>query len=72
MQEGLRSIDKARLNGEFKVWCLQYGLYPRLLRPLTMYEIEATRVERIEQQQCSVNILKDAVSILKDAVNIFQ
>ena len=56
-EEGLRSIDKTKLSGKFKLWCLQYGLYPRLQWPLMMYEVAATRVERIEQR-CSVYIRK--------------
>ena len=43
-QKGLGSIDKARLRGKFKVWCLQYGLSPRLLWPLTIHKEAATKV----------------------------
>lgn len=43
-QEGLKAIDKVRLTGKFKVWCLQYVLRPSLIWPLTMYEVAATRV----------------------------
>ena len=39
------------------MWCLQYGLYPRLQWSLMMYEVGASRVERIEQR-CSVYIRK--------------
>ncbi|KAL9976249.1 hypothetical protein ACROYT_G013521 [Oculina patagonica] len=56
-EEGLKAIDKTRLPGKFKVWCLQFGLYPRLMWPLMMYEVAASRVERIEQR-CSVYIRK--------------
>ena len=40
---------KTLLSGKFKIWCLQYGLYPRLQLPLMMYELGASRVERVEQ-----------------------
>ena len=56
-QDGLKSIDKTKLSGKCKVWCLQYGLYSRLQWPLMMYEVGASRVERIEQR-CSVYIRK--------------
>ena len=32
-----------------KSWCYQHGLQPRLLWPWQMYEIEISRVERIQQ-----------------------
>ena len=37
--KGLKSIDKTCLPGKMKAWCYQYGLLPRLLWPLQMYEI---------------------------------
>ena len=55
--EGLVKIDKTNLPGKFKVWCLQFALYPRLQWPLMLYEIALTRVERIEQR-CNVFIRK--------------
>jgi hypothetical protein len=30
-KEGLVNIDHSKLPGKFKLWCLQFGLYPRLL-----------------------------------------
>ena len=56
-EDSLKSINKTKLGGKYKVWCLQYGLYPRLQWPLMIYEVEASRVERIEQR-CSVYIRK--------------
>ena len=38
-----KSIDKVRLGGKFKVWCLQYDLYAGLIWPPTMFEVAATR-----------------------------
>ena len=57
VEDGLKAIDKTLLIGKFKVWCLQYGLYPRIQWPLMMYEVGASRVEKIEQK-CSVYIRK--------------
>ena len=48
--EGLKSIDHSKLPGKFKLWCLQFGLYPRLLWPLMVYEIAESRVEMIEKK----------------------
>ena len=45
--EGLKSIDHSKLPGKFKLLCLQFGLYPRLIWPLMVYEIEESRVEMI-------------------------
>ena len=56
-EDGLKAIDKTKLTGKYKVWCMQYGLYPRLQWPLMMYEVGASRVEKIEQK-CSVYIRK--------------
>ena len=56
-EDGLKAIDKTALFGKFKVWCLQFGLYPRIQWPLMMYEVGASRVEKIEQK-CSVYIRK--------------
>ena len=48
--EGLKNIDHAKLPGKFKLWCLQCGLYPRLLWPLMIYEVAESRVEMIEKK----------------------
>ena len=47
--KGLKSIDKTCLPGKMKAWYYQHGLLPHLLRPLQMYEIAISRVERIQQ-----------------------
>ena len=44
-----KSIDKTCLPGKMKAWCYQHGLLPCLLRPLQMYEIAISRIERIQQ-----------------------
>lgn len=49
-EEGIRSIDRTALPGKFKCWCLQFGLYPRLMWPLTIYEVALSRVEIIESR----------------------
>ncbi|KAJ8390061.1 hypothetical protein AAFF_G00110750 [Aldrovandia affinis] len=47
--KGLVSIDKTLLPGKLKLWCLQFGLLPRLMWPLTVYEIPMTKVEKLER-----------------------
>ena len=49
-EDGLKAIEGSKLPGKFKVWCLQYGLYPRLAWPLMIYEVALSRVEIIEQK----------------------
>ena len=56
-EEGLNIIDMTKLPGKFKVWCLQFGLYPRLSWSLMIYEISLTRVVIIEQK-CNVMLRK--------------
>ena len=56
-EDGLKAIDATKLPGKYKVWCLQFALYPRLGWPLLIYEVALSRVEIIEQK-CSVYIRK--------------
>ena len=49
-EDGLKAIDETRLPGKYKIWMVQFGLYPRLAWPLQMYEIALSRVEIIEQK----------------------
>ena len=56
-EEGLQKIDESKLPGKYKIWCLQFGLYPRLSWPLLIYEVALSRVEIIERK-CSIYIRK--------------
>ncbi len=42
---GLEIINKTMLPGRLKLWCLQFGLLPRLMWPLTIYEVPISKVE---------------------------
>lgn len=44
----LENINKALLPGKLKLWCLQFGLLPRMMWPLTIYKIPVTTVEKME------------------------
>ena len=46
--KGLLAIDKTPLPGRLKLWCFQFGLLPRLMWPLTVYEVPISGVERLE------------------------
>ena len=48
-QEGMEAIDRAPLPGKFKVWLLQFVVLPRLLWPLTIYEIGLPFAESLEK-----------------------
>ena len=48
--EGLQAIEAAPLQGRFKVWLFQFVLLPRLLWPLTIYEIGLSVVEKLERK----------------------
>ena len=58
-EEGLKKFDETKLPRKYKIWCLQFGLYPRLAWPLLVYEIALSRVEIIEGKgKCSLFIRK--------------
>jgi len=44
----LKSKNSSGLPGKLKFWCFQFGLLPRLLCPLTVYEIYLTTVDKLE------------------------
>lgn len=46
---GIKAIGEAQLPGRFKVWLLQFVLIPRLIWPLTIYEISLPVVEALER-----------------------
>ena len=48
MKESLDAIGGVFLPGRFKVWLVQFVLIPRLMWPLTMYEIGLPTVEAME------------------------
>lgn len=46
---GLRHIDKSALPGKLKVLCLEFGLLPHLMWPLSMYEVALSHVSKLER-----------------------
>ena len=57
IQKQAEAIDATKFPGKYKIWCLQFALYPRLGWPLMIYEVVLSRVEIIEQK-CRVYIRK--------------
>ena len=49
LQNGLRSIDKCDLMNKDKIWCIYFGLIPKLAWPLQIYEVSLTKVETMER-----------------------
>ena len=49
LNDGLRSIDDSGILDKDKVWCTYFGLIPRILWPLQVYEISLTQVEAMER-----------------------
>ncbi|RXN38269.1 reverse transcriptase [Labeo rohita] len=45
----LTAIDKSGLPGKFKAWIYQHGVLPRLLWPLSVYEVPTSTVEALEK-----------------------
>jgi len=49
LKDGLRSIDKCDLINKDKIWCIYFGLIPKLSWPMQIYEVSLTRVEKMER-----------------------
>ncbi len=49
----LENINRTLLPGKLKLWCLHFGLLPRVMWPLTIYELPITTVEKMEQTMTS-------------------
>lgn len=49
VEDGLRIISDCKLQGTVKCWIYQFGLLPRIMWPMIMYEIPLTAVEEMER-----------------------
>ena len=49
LSTGLDAIEKCGLSGKYKAWIFNFALMPRILWPLTVYDIPLSPVERMEQ-----------------------
>ena len=46
----MQVINDCRLPGKFKVWIAQFALLPRIMWPLTIYEIALSQAEEIKMK----------------------
>ncbi|KAL6470906.1 hypothetical protein MHYP_G00195560 [Metynnis hypsauchen] len=46
---GLKQINNTGLPGKLKLWCYQFGLLPRLMWPITIYEVTSSHISRLER-----------------------
>jgi len=46
----LQAIECSGLPGKHKVWCYQFGLLPRVLWQLAIYDVPLSPVERMERK----------------------
>ncbi len=49
VEDGMGWIGDCKLQGTLKCWMYQYGLLPRIMWPLMMYEFPVTYVEELER-----------------------
>ena len=45
----LKQIDDTALPGKLKLWCFQFGLLPRLMWPISIYEVTLSHASRLER-----------------------
>ena len=48
LKDGLLSIDKCDLIAKDKLWCVYFGLIPRLAGTMQIYEVSLSRIEKME------------------------
>ena len=46
---GLKQINNTALPGKLKLWCFQFGLLPRLMWPISIYEVTLSHISRLER-----------------------
>ena len=50
LKQGLKKIDKIRLPGRYKAWMFQHMLLPRIMWPLTIYNIPESKVNEMQMR----------------------
>ena len=48
LKQGLKKIDKTRITGRYKAWMFQHMLLPRIMWPLTIYNIPESKVKEMQ------------------------
>ncbi len=67
LKQDLTKIDRCKLPGKYKSWILQYMLLPRLMWPLTVYNVPMTKIEDFQRQ--ITNLIKKWMGIPKNLSN---
>ena len=49
LKQGLKKIGKTIIPGRYKAWMVQHMLLPRLMWPLTIYNIPESKVEEMQK-----------------------
>ena len=44
----LKEVDKSGLPGRCETWCYQHGILPRLIWPISIYDVPLTTIERLK------------------------
>ena len=48
LRDGLKKIEKSRVPGRYKCWMVQHMLLPRIMWPLTVYNVPMSKVEELQ------------------------
>ena len=68
LKDGLFSIDKCDLIAKDKLWCVYFGLIPRLAWPMQIYEVSLLRIEKMER--LISKFLKKWLGVPKSLTNV--
>ena len=68
LKDGLISIDKCDLIAKDKLWCVYFGLIPRLAWPMQIYEVPLSRIEKMES--LISKFLKKWLGVPKSLTNV--
>ena len=68
LKDGLLSIDKCDLMPKDKLWCVDFGLIPRLAWPMQIYEVSLSRIEKMES--LISKFLKKWLKVPKSLTNV--
>ena len=49
LKRSLKKLDRCRVPGKYKAWMLQHMVLPRLMWPLTIYQVPATKVTEMQR-----------------------
>ena len=50
LERSLKKLERCQVPGRYKAWMVEHMLLPRLLWPMTIYEITATKIKEMQQR----------------------